>query len=355
MAAYTELTKADAQVLVDRLRGEGTDIGTQVESVAPIPEGITNSVYKLTTDKQTVVVTIFEPRRNSPSPERHQEIRNYQQHCQARGIPTPKLIGDIQSFNGKELQITEYVDARPLQSINTNQAHQLGAAIASMHVASKELPLFAPAPHLGSVGTALSEIDGMVERVLKQGDLIGEAQYLGSLANLSLRRLRSTSHQKKTLPQHIVHGDFHKSNVLFDKQGKLGAIIDFEASRNGVFIEDIADAINAFAIVNDAPEGQKPHYHFDTEIAQSLLQAYHAIRPLTKPELEYLPRELEDHAHFKGAGMLKTRQKGINADPYLFLTPERKAALNQAVHTSYVEMVMPQRAVPGAVSWGPLY
>jgi len=82
------------------------------------------------------------------------------------------------------------------------------------------------------------------------------------------------------LPRGVIHGDLFRDNVLFDEHGLTG-VIDFHHAAEGFLLYDLAVAINDWCTDDKGA--------LDRDRVLSLLRAYHAIRPLCRAELWYLP------------------------------------------------------------------
>lgn len=83
-----------------------------------------------------------------------------------------------------------------------------------------------------------------------------------------------------SLPQGAIHADLFHDNALFDGD-RLGGIIDFDYACFGTLIYDLAVILNDWCLLAD---GQ-----LDPLRMESLLQAYHRIRPLENKEHDALP------------------------------------------------------------------
>ena len=82
------------------------------------------------------------------------------------------------------------------------------------------------------------------------------------------------------MPQGSIHADLFHDNALFDGD-RLGGIIDFDYACYGTLIYDLAVIMNDWCLLAD---GQ-----LDAGRMESLLQAYHQVRPLQDREHEALP------------------------------------------------------------------
>ena len=84
----------------------------------------------------------------------------------------------------------------------------------------------------------------------------------------------------KRLPRGVIHGDVFRDNVLFSERGLTG-VLDFHHAATGYWIYDLAVVANDWCNDNSGV--------LDPDRVLALLRAYHAIRPLTPPEVWYFP------------------------------------------------------------------
>ncbi|HSV43335.1 MAG TPA: phosphotransferase, partial [Candidatus Bathyarchaeia archaeon] len=89
----------------------------------------------------------------------------------------------------------------------------------------------------------------------------------------------------ETLPTSIIHGDANYSNFLFDDEGRVSGVIDFEHAARFPRITDFT------SVIFKVPVGYDGYAYYDRESLLSLVKGYQstAVTPLLREELEALP------------------------------------------------------------------
>src|SRR6185312_7170448 len=115
--------------------------------------------------------------------------------------------------------------------------------------------------------------------------------------------------RRRTLPSGLIHQDLFPDNVLVDGGGALVAVLDFEQATWGMYVYDLAVAINAWCWT-----GSRIH----KPAVDALLAAYEALRPLDHSERTRLVDEarlgaLCHHAHHRRVPARGRRSRSAQA------------------------------------------
>jgi len=266
MAVYTEITDEEVAHFV-----AGYDIG-QVVACKGIAEGIENTNYMLVTDTGTFILTLYEKRvRVEDLP----FFLGLMEHLAERGILCPTPVRDrdgvaLRTLAGRAAVIVTFLKGMwPRQPTLTHCA-ALGEAMAHMHVACADFPMNR-ANDLSVAGWRPLFAAAMASGEGIAADLAAELD--DELAALERE-------WPDTLPAGVIHADLFPDNVFFDGD-RLSGIIDFYFACSDYFAYDLAVCLNAWCF--------EPDSSFNITKARRLVNAYHAVRPLSPVELDSLP------------------------------------------------------------------
>jgi homoserine kinase type II len=218
----------------------------------------------------------------------------------------------LSELKGKPTAIVTRLDGTEVTDPTPAQCALVGDVLAKLHVAGADFPVFQP--HLRGIGwwkDAVARLEPHVPDELFQrlaNELIIQDTFF-----------RSTLFER--LPTGPIHADLFRDNVLIVRGpagDAIGGLIDFYFAGCSIWLFDLAVTMNDWCINLDTGA-------FDPARAQALIEAYHAVRPLTEGEREswrtvlraaalrfwisrlydrYLPRPAEvlmphDPAHFE--------------------------------------------------------
>ena len=257
MSVYTTVTPEQLQQWLKRY-----SLGTLVD-LQGIASGIENTNYFVSTTHGRYVLTLFE---KIPADELPYYI-NLMAHLARHGLPCPSPIADLENgylgqLNGKSACIVSRLKGASLTAPLSAHCAQVGEMLANMHLAATSYPAHSANPRGPAWWRA------MAPEVLPKLDAAETALLKEELRFQSLYR-----HEE--LPRGVIHADLFRDNVLFD-QDTLAGVIDFYYACNDAWLYDLAITVNDWCVTESVT--------LDPARRGALLNAYHAVRPLTAIE-----------------------------------------------------------------------
>jgi homoserine kinase type II len=271
MAVYTEVTAAQAGALTAALQ-----LGA-VQSLRPIPSGIENTNYFLSTSQGEWVLTLFERLNADQLP----FYLNLMRHLAQQGMPVPEPRPDqhgslVHLLAGKPAAVVNRLDGESLDAPDLHHCAQLGGVLARMHLAVADFGL--QQPNLRDIAWR-EEIAPVVRSYLEAdaGSLLDQ--------EMVFQREMAKSPAYRQLPRGAVHADLFRDNALFSGlpgRERLSGVFDFYFAGVDTLAYDLAVVVNDWCV--DLDSGQ-----LVPERAHALLAAYQAQRGLSGDELRLLP------------------------------------------------------------------
>jgi homoserine kinase type II len=266
MAVYTDVAAED---LAEFLKGY--DIG-ELLSYKGIAEGVENSNFLLHTTKGAYILTLYEKR---VALDDLPYFLSLMAHLAERGVRCP------QPAKNRKGEVYSWLAERPAAIINflegvwprrPNAAHctGVGEALANMHLAGSDFPLFRKNPLSVAGWRSLFDLAAPRADSVQPG-----------LRDFIARELDHLETRWSTdLPVGVIHADLFPDNVFFLGE-KLSGLIDFPFACNDILAFDVAICLNAWCF--------EPDHSFNVTKARALLNAYGRARKLSEPEQEALP------------------------------------------------------------------
>ena len=268
MAVFTALSRAEVNAFLSQF-----SLGELVE-LEGIHTGIENTNYFVTTDRGRYVLTVFERLTAKQLPFYLQLML----HLSRKKLPVPEpqptrsgaLLAELKS---KPAALVTRLPGRATAEPTAAQCASVGEFLARMHLAGLD---FAPfQPHLRGIGWWKSAVPKLEPHVPNDvmHTLAEELIFQDSF-------FRSARFEK--LPSGPIHADLFRDNVLLVRDGehdRIGGVIDFYFAGCSIWLFDLAITINDWCIEQASGE-------FEPARAHAMLNAYHAVRPLTEDEQE---------------------------------------------------------------------
>jgi homoserine kinase type II len=271
MAVYTEIDDEALDGLV-----AAYDIGSVV-SCKGIAEGVENSNYLLSTDRGQYILTLYEKRVKA---EDLPFFLGLMDHLSARGFTCPLPVKGrdgraLRTVAGRPAAIVTFLNGVSPKRLTAGQCAQVGAALARLHIAGGDFPMYRENA-LGLPGWR-----PLFEACRARADEVrpGLAADLHSELD-SLAAAWPQAGESRSLASGVIHADLFPDNVFFLGE-TLSGVIDFYFACNDYFAYDLAIVMNAWCFETDGA--------FNVTKARQLLQGYRSVRPLTESEIFTLP------------------------------------------------------------------
>lgn len=232
-----------------------------------ITAGITNTNYAIETTTGAFILTLYEHHSESAL----DYILGLQHHLANKKVACAAPVTDsdgrlYSNLNQRSAAIIERVPGQVCESVSIHHCSIIGAELARFHLAGSDYAAKRNNPcgldWYVVIAKKLDPVLNRSERILMHQEIDIYLQYPFT-----------------GLPQGSIHADIFHDNVLFDGD-RLGGIIDFDYACYGTLIYDLAVIMNDWCIFTNG--------ELDPARTDSLLQAYHRVRPLQDQELEAL-------------------------------------------------------------------
>ncbi|MEP6702872.1 MAG: phosphotransferase, partial [Betaproteobacteria bacterium] len=171
--------------------------------LAPVESGIENTNYFVTTERERLVLTLYErlPAEDLPF------YLNLMAHLVQHGVPAPAPIADrsgtyFSMLNNKPASLVRRLEGAPQMRPTETHCAQIGRVLGQLHVASRTFRTRHANPRGASWRTQASRA---VKRFLDAGQV--------ALLNDEVEVQRKVA--KQQLPHGAIHGDLFRDNALF--------------------------------------------------------------------------------------------------------------------------------------------
>lgn len=266
MAVFTSVSEAELTAwLGDYSLG-------QLLELQPIPAGIENTNYFVTTGNGRFVLTLFEKLTADELP----FYLNLMAHLARHGIPCPSPVASrrnqfLGTLNGKPACIATRLSGKSVTAPSEAQCAAIGAMLAQMHCAGQSFSQVMPNPRGAAWRVATApQVRSFLDAA--QAELLDSEIALHAQNHFA------------ALPQGVIHADLFRDNVLLEGD-RVGGLIDFYFACSDALLYDVAITVNDWCMLH--AEGK-----LDAARTQAFLRAYHAVRPLTEAEREAWPSML---------------------------------------------------------------
>jgi len=267
MAVLTTIQPEDAQALLDA-HGLG-----RLEGLEGIAAGSVNTNYAVQVGGRRLFLRLYEEqdlagaRRETAMLER----------LAGAGVPTPAPLRRVDGafvsvVRGKPAALFPWRDGtmRCQAGVTPADAGRVGEALARTHVAGAREQ--APQGRFG-----LRELHARLDRIAASGH--------PTFAPMAprLRKLLHAAHAARdpALPAGLVHGDLFRDNVLWQEDGTIAALLDFESACAGTYAYDLMVTVLSWCFGDTLDPG----------LASAMRAGYERVRPLSDAEKHGLHAE----------------------------------------------------------------
>jgi homoserine kinase type II len=275
MALLTAITDEDARALLASY-GLGP-----LEALEPLAAGSVNSNFALQAGGTRLFLRVYEER-DRPGAEAETEMV---ERLATAGVPTPaplrRLDGALVSdVRGKPAALLPWRSgtSRCQAQVTPHDARRLGEALARVHVAGGRARAAGAAAEasLEPGRFRYEDLCARLDRIAASGD----ARFAPGVPALR-DKLAGAHAARQPLPRGLIHGDLFRDNVLWDGDGTLAALLDFESASDGTFAYDLMVTVLAWCVGDD----------LDERLASALREGYEQVRPLQEEERRALASE----------------------------------------------------------------
>ena len=264
MAVYTKLNKSEIEEIISLYKLKN------LESFAPIEEGIENTNYVIIANKKKYILTIFEKR------VKEQDLPFF---CELISLlnksgfkcPLPLLNlenSPISTFKRKKLTILTFISGKSKENLSNENCEDIGKEAAKLHLLTSNFKIHRK--NALSIESWRNMFENIKDKCIKIH------KDLPNLIEANLKDIEKN--WPSNLPSGIIHADLFKDNIIFENN-KVSGIIDFTFSCNDFYALEIAICFNALCF-----DGLKSNLSFNVTKAKKFIDGYSSIRKLSDQE-----------------------------------------------------------------------
>ena len=233
-----------------------------------ILEGIENSNFKIITEKENYILTIFEKRVN---PEEIPFFIDLLSHLSKKNFPCPKPIKNkkgenINFLKGKSSILISFLEGQQKLTVSNNHCKQVGETLGLLHKNTNDFIL----KRENTMGLT------QWETIIAKCESLNFHKYANMITLIRNELIFINKEWPEKLPTGVIHGDVFKDNVFF-KNEKFSGLIDFYFSCNDFLAYDIAITTNAWCFDDN---------NFNKDKFIALISGYENNRRLQKDEVK---------------------------------------------------------------------
>ncbi|MEO0482921.1 MAG: phosphotransferase [Planctomycetota bacterium] len=223
------------------------DLGV-VRSVAPFTRGARAAPKVLVaSDRGRYLLKRLRP--GTDDPLRVGAVQGLQHRLRERGFPLPALVasknngGTMLRLDGAVYELFEYIEGVGYDG-GEPMTGEAGAWLAVFHRLAPEGTM-EWRPPLGGYH-ASRRVLASLQAARTQDKAGAIAAALEQLYNLAATRCEKLGARR--WPAQLIHGDWHAGNMLFAEDGRVSAVVDYDAVRLAPRVLDVAQGLAQFSI-----------------------------------------------------------------------------------------------------------
>lgn len=257
MSVYTSVSEPELSAWL-----QGYELGELV-SLLGIASGIENTNYFVTTTQGEYVLTLFEKLSASELP----FFLNLMAHLAEHGTPCPHPLADrsgryLGELHSKPACLVTRLRGASVADPDLQHCAAVGNLLATMHLGGQSFAPRIPNPRGAkwwkvTAPIVAPKLDAASAKLLKD-ELVFQALF-----------------RSEDLPRSVIHADLFRDNILFEAT-QLSGVIDFYYACEDACLYDVAIAANDWCTQGSG--------ELDAERVMNMLDAYHAVRPLSAIE-----------------------------------------------------------------------
>jgi Ser/Thr protein kinase RdoA (MazF antagonist) len=247
-----------------------------MEDATLLSEGESRSTLKLETNVGYFIAQVEHLKRRSGSthPTRMMDLNetiDFQEHLRANGIPTAPHIGKAGSYDeDHQFELTQLVQGTKADTIEQEHIKNIATQLAKLHIA----------------GSSFFEGNDNYRKPFDRTDM----------------------------ECGIIHNDIHPTNILYDHNKQVAAILDFDRAEYALIAQDISRAMRDFS--NDIRNDKG----FIADNAQTFLETYNNTRTISEGEQKHILNtfeiaQVENSRHYvkeNAAGTIDENNRALN-------------------------------------------
>jgi homoserine kinase type II len=261
MAVLTPITIEEARSLTTEY-----DLG-DLQGLSGIPAGSVNSNFVLDLGGRRIFLRIYEEQDAAGAAREAAMLKL----LAGSGVPTPAPIarrdgGLVSAMRGKPTALFPWRAGTICcqAGVTTRVAERVGQALAQVHVAG--------AGALAQPGRfGFESLCGRLDAIARSGN----AEFETLVPALREALVRTHEARDKSLPRGLIHSDLFRDNVLWDAEGSLAALLDFESACAGTYVYDLMVCVLSWCFGSD----------LQPDLARAMCAGYRRVRPLSASEI----------------------------------------------------------------------